>query len=187
MRHRNTSQAGGANALSQRQGAAGSPSLVLIAFAALALTAGVLVYAVDRSGPHVLPLAGVAASFAAPLFGSLGHWLPSFVHPFAFSLLSAAARPSAAKARVVRPAYGACFAWWLVNVAFEAGQHPAVSTTLAQFIDRMLGDGGPARWLANYFMFGTFDVLDIVAATAGAGAAAAVLRVVHERERGHGR
>lgn len=187
MRHWNIGRTGVASALARAQRAPWGATSVLIAFAALALTAGVLVYAVDRHGPQVLPLAGVAASFTTPVFGVLGHWLPSFVHPFAFSLLSAAARPSTARTSAMRPAYGACFAWWLVNVAFEAGQHPALRTTLAQLIDQLLGDSAPARWLANYFMLGTFDVFDIVAATAGAGAAAAVLRAVHKRELGNGR
>lgn len=110
----------------------------------------------------------------------LGQWLPSFVHPFAFSLLTAAAGPASP-----RPVYGACALWWSVNVAFEAGQHPRVGASLAELLGTAFGDAPPASWLSGYLLHGVFDVGDIAAATLGALAAAGVLRLFHRVEAPH--
>ncbi len=141
---------------------------------ALALLLGTLVYLADRGGLHraLIPAAAVLSS--GPVFGALGQWLPSFAHPFAFSLFTAAARPS-----IAPPAYGACLGWWVVNVVFEVGQHPRVSAPLAETLQQVLGGGRAADALSNYFLRGTFDVGDIAAATVGAMAAAGVLMFFH--------
>lgn len=152
------------------------------ALAALALACGMLVYMTDRNAARVLLLPNMAALDAGPLFGALGQWLPSFVHPFAFSLLSAAARP-----RSAAPAYGVCAAWWAVNIVFEVGQHELIGAHIAEFLQRALGRTGLARTLANYFLHGTFDAGDIMAATAGALAAALVIYLFHRLEAGHAR
>lgn len=132
-------------------------SAVFLAAACSALATGVLVYVADRvSAPPAL-IAPFVLGSVGPLFGAAGQWLPSFVHPFAFALLTAATRP-----RDAPPAYDACFAWWAVNVIFEIGQHP-------QF----------------RFLRGTFDVGDILAATLGAFAAAAVIRLARRLEGHH--
>jgi hypothetical protein len=110
-------------------------------------------------------------------FGALGLSLPSFVHAFSFSLLSVAALPSRA-----RPRYGACLAWAVVNVAFEVGQHPSLSTGLAAFVQDRLAAMPPAPMLALYFVHGTFDWSDIAAASLGALAAGAVLRFLPRRQ-----
>lgn len=130
---------------------------ILVAAACSALATGLLVYVADRaSSPPALVLP-IASKGWGPFFGLAGQWLPSFLHPFAFALLTAAARP-----RDASPAYGACFAWWAVNVLLEAGQHPRL---------RLLQ--------------GTFDVGDVMAATLGALAAAAVIALVHRMEGQH--
>src|SRR5882672_5854212 len=116
----------------------------------VALIVGVLVYLTDRA-PHasVLPSLRVAAP---AVFGMLGQWLPSFVHPLAFSLFTAAVLPP-------RPGlqYAACAFWCLVDVAFELGQHPIVRAQLASAVDQTLGSIQFAARLANYFRLGTFD------------------------------
>ena len=117
------------------------------------------------SEPNALIPASAALAGRA-IFGALGQWLPSFLHPFAFGLLTAAALPTRSTLR-----YGGCAAWGLVNVAFELGQHPAASAWWAE----SLQGGGVSARLAAYFVRGTFDPGDIVAAGVGALAAAAVL------------
>ena len=130
---------------------------ILVAVACSALATGLLIYVADRaSAPPALVFPFVLRE-GGPFFGLAGQWLPSFLHPFAFALLTAAARP-----RDAAPAYGSCVAWWAVNVLLEAGQHPRL---------RLLQ--------------GTFDVGDIAAATLGALAAAAVLALAHGREGQH--
>jgi hypothetical protein len=149
-------------------------SAVLVVIAGLSLAIGILVYLTDRHALHFAWLPSLRAPAPSSLFGTMGQWLPSLVHPFAFSLLTAAALPSGPA-----PRYGACVAWGLVNVAFEIGQHPLVSAPLAQFLQSELGAMPAAQALARYFVHGTLDPGDIVAALAGAMAAGMVLRLMH--------
>jgi hypothetical protein len=149
----------------------------LTAIGVAALAMGLVVYATDRAATGGAPFPAFAIAGGLVVFGLLGQWLPSFVHPFAFSLFTAAARSPAAA-----PAYGACAAWWAVDVAFEVGQHPHISTALAKSLQHVLGPTVPVRWLSNYFVRGTFDIGDLVAATAGALAAAGVIYLVHRVE-----
>ena len=144
--------------------------VLLAAIACLALAVGVLVYLTDRDTSHAVLIPAVGALAGSHLFGALGQWLPSFVHPFAFSLFTAAALPPRSASR-----YGACAAWCAVNVAFELGQHPRVSARLAEALQGSFAQTALTRPLANYFLRGTFDVGDIVAAVIGAFAAAGVL------------
>ena len=150
---------------------------VQVGAAGLALVLGGLVYALDRGG---LPQAQLAGAMAAPWFGAVGGWLPSLVHPFAFSLITAALRAPGAP-----PAYAACAAWGLVNVAFELGQHPRVGPALAARLESAFGPSGVAGALADYFSHGRFDSADLAAAVAGAAAAAVWLRAAPHGEDRH--
>jgi hypothetical protein len=148
--------------------------------AGLACAFGLLVYMTDRSAAGVALMPNVLALGGGPMFGALGLWLPSFVHPFVFALLGAALRaPGAA------PAYGACLGWWAVNVAFEAGQHARIAPRVAEALRELGVDGAWSRPLTGYLSRGTFDVGDLIAATLGALAAAALLHAVHRREIDH--
>jgi len=156
---------------------------VQAAVGGLALVLGGLVYALDRGGwpsAQLAGLAGLAGATAAPWFGSVGGWLPSLVHPFAFSLFTAALRTSGAP-----PATLACAAWGLVNVLFELGQHPRVGPVLAAHLESAFGAAGGARALAHFFARGRFDPADLAAAVAGAAAAAVWLRVASSRKDRH--
>jgi hypothetical protein len=170
----NSTRAGGwlGDAGRLRHGRAALPWV--LGLAALAL--GMVVYLVDRNPAHSLLAPGIAAHAGAPVFGALGGWLPSWAHAFAFSLFTAAALPVG---RV--PHYGACVAWGAINVAFELGQHPQVSPRLAQALSTGFWPPPVARPLAQYFLRGTFDVGDLVAACLGALAAAAVLHLAQPR------
>jgi hypothetical protein len=152
-----------------------------LAAAGAALALGLLVYLADRPAGHAMLLPAALALGTGPLFGIVGQWLPSFVHPFAFSLASAAARAPAAG-----PAYGACAGWWAVNVVFEAAQHPRIRPAAIEAVAGLFGGGWPTRPLVDYLRQGTLDPGDLIAATLGALAAAALLRVVHRRSQNHG-
>jgi hypothetical protein len=145
----------------------------LAAAGCFALALGLLVYLADRDASRAVLTPTVSALAGSHWFGALGQWLPSFVHPLAFSLFTAAALPSHSPWQ-----YGACAAWCVINVAFEVGQHPHVSARLADALQAGLGQTPLARTLANYFVRGTFDGGDIVAAILGALAAASVLRLM---------
>jgi len=155
---------------------------VLVAAGLVAMAAGLLVYLTDRDPSRAALIPAIAALAGGNLFGALGQWMPSFVHPFAFALFTATTYPARTSA-----GYLACGAWWAVNVAFEVAQHPAISGAVARAAEGVFGRPWPARLLSNYVLRGTFDVGDLIASTAGAVAAAAVLYLVHRREVSHER
>ena len=146
----------------------------LAASGAAALAVGLLVYLGDRGAASAALLPTGWALGGGPGFGALGMWLPSFVHPFAFSLFTAALLPLRAV-----PAYGVCAAWCAVNLVFEIGQHPGVSGLLAQAVQETFGSGPVGTALARYFVRGTIDWGDIAAAVLGSLFAASLLRVAH--------
>lgn len=143
-------------------------AITICVIAGLGLSIGALVYLTDR----------MASLPQHHLFGAVGQWLPSFLHTFSFSLLTAAAGLPTKS-----PGYGACAAWCMVNLAFELGQHPQVSQRLADFLLRFFGDTAPSRWTSNFFLRGTFDINDIAAALAGGLAAAGLLYLIHSHRR----
>jgi len=149
---------------------------LMAATGCVALAFGLLVYLLDRSPTRALLIPSIATLAGSPMFGVIGQWLPSFAHPFAFSLFTAAAlKPRA------RPRYDACIAWGAINVAFEFGQHPLLSGRLSEALQDTLGRTAPVRAVANYFVRGTFDVGDVLAALAGALAAGVVLHQLQPR------
>ena len=143
------------------------------------LAVGALVYLVDRAAGSASLLPAGAWSGTGWHFGAVGAWLPSFVHPFAFSLVFAALAPTDA-AR----AYRACAAWWAVNVVFELGQLAPAATAIAVALHAAFRDAAPARALANYFLRGTFDRADLLAATAGSLAAAGLIHLLVQPKAG---
>ena len=155
-----------------------SSSLVVLAGALLAL--GLLVYVADRPPGRAMLLPAWARLASGGWFDSVGDWLPSFIHPFAFSLLTVAALgPSA------RPRYGVCVAWGAVNAAFELGQLPRVATELARALHVSMLPTSLSRPLADYFVRGQFDFADLAAIVLGSTAAVIVLRLRHDPEVRH--
>jgi hypothetical protein len=146
-----------------------------------ALGLGMLVYLCDRPASQALLMPQLGFLAGHSWFGIAGQWLPSFVHAFAFGLFSAALlapRP--------RWVFGACGFWFAVNAAFEIGQHPQVRGPLAAALQRGFGEGPVVRACQNYFLRGTFDVADLVAAALGALLAAGVLhRLLIQRSENH--
>ena len=140
----------------------------LAALAVGLLVLGTAVYLLDRTpgSAWLIPAAWQAGGGGdgrggGTVFGALGRWLPSFVHAFAFAVLT-------------------CVGWALVDTLAEVGQHAAVSAPLAAAIESWLGPGpvgtSIARPLARYFTRGSFDVADVIAGLAGAVVAYGLLR-----------
>jgi hypothetical protein len=94
--------------------------------------------------------------------------VPTFLHVLALALLSAGAVGGR------RRAWAAPAFWAAVNVVFELGQHAYMRARFAALpeLDHWLLER--AR---SYFVSGTFDVADIVAACVGALTACAVIRL----------
>ena len=152
----------------------------MLLMAGVALGLGLLVYLTDRPAGSAMLLAHAVPLGHGPLFGAVGSWLPSFIHPFAFGLLSAAAAR-----RLATPAYGAVAAWWAVDLAFELGQLPQLSAPLSQALQSGFGPLEPVQAISRYLVNGRFDAADVMALSAGALAAACLLRLLHRRESSH--
>jgi hypothetical protein len=141
--------------------------------ALIALGLGVLIYLTDRSATHALLIPAVGQLASMEFVGAAGQWLPSFLHVFAFSLLTASVMPIGGVG-----AFHACLTWWAIDCAFEFAQLPFVAALIAEEIDSALGVSQLSHSLAACLLHGTFDVADLLAATAGALTAAAVIAVV---------
>jgi hypothetical protein len=93
-----------------------------------------ITYLTDRAASSALLIPAISVLAGGHVFGVLGQWLPSFVHPLAFSLFTAAALPAAA-----RPRYLVCVVWFIVNAAFESGQHPQIRGHLGAALQSAFG------------------------------------------------
>jgi hypothetical protein len=144
--------------------------------AVLALTAGVLVYVLDRPAgtASLLPSVWHAGS-GVSWFGPAGAWLPSLVHAFAFSVLTALALPWRQ-----RNMAAACLGWAGIDTLAEIGQHAAVSPAVTAALmnaSALTGGHAVAEPVARYFANGSFDVADVAAGLAGCLLAYAALRL----------
>lgn len=151
----------------------------MVTGATVALGLGVLLYLGDRPPGHAMALPAAWSTGGAPRFGAAGDWLPSFLHPFAFSLLWAALRPPGRRA-----GYGGCVGWAALNLAFEFAQHEALRPAVTAATQAVFGQTWPTRMLGAYLGRGVFDPADVAAVAAGALAAAAWLAIAQPREIG---
>lgn len=151
--------------------------------ASLALLAGVMVYVSARApgSAWFLPASwSMALPWPERLLPLAGN-LPSFFHTLGFCLLLSL---SAGAGR--QGAAWLCGTWFVVEAAFETGQHPAVSPWLVAHLPAWMDQVWLLERSRSYFSAGVFDPLDMVAAAAGAVAALLLLFAYeHERSADH--
>jgi DNA-binding beta-propeller fold protein YncE len=154
------------------------PSVLYAVIAIIALSVGLLAYLFGRHPEHVYFLfhGFSLANGHYSSFGALGNHFPSFVHVYAFILLTAAVAGSS-NAHLLR----GCAAWFLITSLFECGQHPAVSPLIAAALPAWFAHVPFLDNTAAYFRYGTFDLLDLL--SIAAGTVAAHLTVVFIRNR----
>lgn len=129
------------------------------------LAAGVLIYTVARP-LTVLGFPPVAPSVRAALPDAVVALLasaPTFVHAFAFSMMTAAIVGGRERRLLL-----VCGAWAAVEIVFELAQSPELGAWLL----RSPAAAIPIPYLREYLGSGTFDVADILAALGGAALAA---------------
>jgi hypothetical protein len=97
----------------------------------------------------------------SPLLQKLGYSLPTFIHVFAFSLLTAGLI-----AESKRGYAAACFFWFAVNVLFEFGQR--FDNYVVQVIPGWFAEIPFLQNTSGYFLKGRFDYLDLFSITLGA-------------------
>ncbi len=143
-----------------------------IAIGLAALLLGTLVYVVDRPGDQIFVPSAISLFPLTPtVFGIVGHSLPTFAHVFAFILLTAALLAGGKKTAIA-----VCLSWFLVEVAFELGQHPALALSLSTVIPSWFESLPILNKTDSYFLYGTLDPLDLLAIALGALAAYVVIQ-----------
>lgn len=143
---------------------------ILLGFTALTLGAALYVAARPAASVYLLPYKGQALLASGSTLAVTGV-LPTFLHVLAFSLLTAAVlRPGGVRAFV------AIAGTWLgVNAILEVGQHARLAPAVASALPASFDDVPVLENLGSYLLQGTFDVADLLAATAGAVAAVLIM------------
>ena len=131
----------------------------------LALLLALVFYTLGRaeSTAYLLP---VQLSQLLPTVGTraaLGS-LPTFLHVFSFVLLTVAVgRPQSATACIAI----AC-GWCVANILFETGQHPDIAPLIDSALPASFDSMLILENVGPFFLNGTFDPLDVLAAALGA-------------------
>ena len=155
-----------------------STTRVQLSIGLAVLLLGALVYVLDRPPEQTLITAAIGLpAFTPGVFGPVGPILPAFAHVLAFILLTTALIGST---RAV--CLSACLGWWVVDAAFELGQHPAVADWLSTHLSPGPENLAIVNHTVDYFVYGTFDPWDLVAITVGVLAAYLVIEKTKRQE-----
>jgi len=147
------------------------------------LLIGTMVYFIARppEGTYFVNRFGFISSFhniiygtAPDLFGSLGAWLPEFIHVFSFILLTAGVISCRKRGYLV-----IAIGWFLVDALFELGQK--YSALVLKIIPSWFSGIPFLESTEGFFRKGTFDMKDMIAILAGAVAAYIVLLITMDR------
>jgi hypothetical protein len=150
------------------------PEIIQIVAAVIVLAIGVLVYLLDRSSTSVylVPDSWVPGNGLSPVFGLIGYQLPTFAHTFAFTLFTSA---------LLEPwrwsAHAACAGWWAVGSLFETAQRDTWAAAIAARVPAWFADWPLLDNVADYFLIGRFDWLDLASIGAASLCALVVIRL----------
>ena len=142
--------------------------MIQTAVAVTALLIGVLVYLLDRHADSVYFMAQwmVWDENVLPLFGTIGNQLPTFVHVYAFILLTAIL-VTPARAYVIP----ICLFWFIIDSLFELAQINVIAQWIVKYIPAWFYKIPFLENTSDYFLAGKFYILDIFSITAGTLAA----------------
>lgn len=163
------------NPLNNKQTAGMKGGQILLGVIALGF--GVLLYLFDRppSQVYFIPAEISLYQGSTSLFGGIGNHLPTFLHVFAFALIT-----SGVLACERRGALWVCVFWFVVDALFEVGQHPAVAARIVSVIPSWFAKVPLLENAASYFERGSFDIFDLLSIFLGALAAYGVLALWHQ-------
>lgn len=136
---------------------------VLIGLGGLLL--GTLVYLVDRPPDQTYFLYSSSINISLHdtlpnLFGIIGNSLPEFMHVFSFILITAGLIFCNKRGYLI-----ICLSWFLVDSAFELGQK--FNTWSSRIIPDWFTGIPFLENTENYFLQGTFDLIDLAAIAFG--------------------
>jgi hypothetical protein len=145
------------------------------------LATGAAVYILDRA-PELSLVGSTVSIFHLKVaaFGAMGQNLPSFAHVFAFSLLTLSLLGGGRRA-----AMAVCSGWFLVDAAFELGQHPTLAAKLAGLTPSWFEAIPILHRTEDFFLSGTFDAFDLLSIALGALAAYVVTQRTQLRGTSH--
>lgn len=146
----------------------------------VALLTGSCIYLFDRPSGYTYFIVKVSLdlntyNLLPNLFSKIGNYLPSFIHTFAFILITAGVISSKKKDYII-----ICTIWFVIDCTFELGQNYS-----SMFVNMIPGwfSGIPfIENTKNYFMLGTFDVLDLAAIISGSLVGYSVLIMTMKKE-----
>ncbi|WP_455209743.1 hypothetical protein [Kaarinaea lacus] len=145
-----------------------SAAIIQIILAGVALLFGVLVYLLDREPENIyfIPQWLAESVNGDPFIGTLGNYLPTFVHVYAFILLTMAiVFPVQQHRRYLIPV---CVFWFAVDCLFEIAQLDVIALYIASHEPTWFHGIPFLENTANYFLASTFDVIDLVSIGLGA-------------------
>ena len=130
-----------------------------------ALLLGSLVYLVDRSPDrtYFIYISGLNISLYNTLpnvFGAIGNSLPTFIHVFAFILITAGLMSCQKRGCLI-----ICLSWFFVDFAFELSQK--YNAWSSRLIPNWFSEIPFLENTENYFIRGTFDFIDLAAVAFG--------------------
>jgi hypothetical protein len=131
----------------------------------LGLLIGGAVYIIDRPPDrtylfNLLPIWLSGYSTGPRLSTVVGGSLPPFIHALSFSMITSSLYPP--KTLIYA---SICLTWLFIGVIFELGQGPGkwIVQLIPEYIDSIPCIGS----VRDYFLLGTFDVLDLLAVILG--------------------
>ena len=150
----------------------------LFAIAFGALSTGVLVYVLDRQAEFVYFLPGWLSlhDTTGSIFGSIGGYLPTFIHVYVFILLTVlVAVPAITKLIPV------CLAWFTLDTLFEIAQLNPIAQWIGSHTPGWFSGIPFLENTADYFLMGTFDALDLLSIAIGTLAAYLTVSILTRR------
>jgi hypothetical protein len=156
----------------------GMPNRVQILIGVFVLLCGVAVYLIDRPPDQIqfvalLPIWMSDYSSVLRLPAVASGSFPTFAHVMSFSTITAAlCSPFGSRYALT------CATWLFIDLIFEIGQGPG--RWIAEVMPASI-ESPPYLIVRDYFLLGTFDVADVVAAFLGSATAFVVLLLTRDR------
>ena len=145
----------------------------LIFIGVLALGLGIAVYALDRPAMQTYFIPNNLNTYAGTesIFGPLGNHLPTFLHTFAFCVITAAVLGGGRRGALI-----VCLFWLIIDSLFEIAQHTDISNVIVPFIPDWFTNVPVLENAENYFSQGQFDPVDLISILLGVVCAYVLIR-----------
>ena len=145
---------------------------ILVGLGIAVLLLGLSIYLIDRPADNIpyLPKLPDLTGTNSRLFGGWGYFVPSFVHPLAFILITTGLADLNRRQGLM-----VCAAWLLGELLLELAQHSSVVSWLLVTPVFLSADDGLLPFIARGLRRGTFDYWDVGAVCLGSVCAAMII------------